>query len=300
MQTPELHQRALVVASDFRKSEIELIEILQQIEERKIHFALGFSSLFQYCVDALELTEANAYNFIAVARKAKEIPRLKECLRSGELNVAKARKVLPVLTKENQSEWISKATSLPKQELEKEIARLCPEAANEKPFVKEISETKAKISLQISTETLRAIRRLQVLLCNKRRANVGIDQALEWMAEEMLNRFDPLRKKLRKDENINVNVKQPVHGQAILTIGAALRNTVLNRDAARCTFVSAIGVRCRSEKQIDIHHVRPKSEGGENVETNLTTLCRAHHQLLHVNRDAEKSEKRHKKKLQLH
>ena len=54
-----------------------------------------------------------------------------------------------------------------------------------------------------------------------------------------------------------------------------LRRFVLNRDGFCC-------VLCGSSDALTIHHIRPKSLRGRNVERNLITLCSNCHDELHT------------------
>lgn len=72
-----IHARALEVAGRFRKCEIELIEVLQEVERHRVYLHFGCNSLFQYATGALGLSEEVSYIFIRVARKASEVPELK-------------------------------------------------------------------------------------------------------------------------------------------------------------------------------------------------------------------------------
>ena len=73
-----LHQRALDLSRKHRKIEFLLVEVLQEIDHQKLYRAFECTSLFKYAVDVLELTEAVAFAFIAVARAAKEVAVLQE------------------------------------------------------------------------------------------------------------------------------------------------------------------------------------------------------------------------------
>ena len=55
---------------------------------------------------------------------------------------------------------------------------------------------------------------------------------------------------------------------------AALRRVVLQRDGWRCQ-------QCGSLSNLDVHHVRRRSELGDDAEANLITVCRECHQMLH-------------------
>jgi hypothetical protein len=59
----------------------------------------------------------------------------------------------------------------------------------------------------------------------------------------------------------------------------AVRRTVVERDAARCTYVDESGRRCRETSFAELHHLVPFASGGENVAENLTLRCTAHNAL---------------------
>src|SRR5688572_26417067 len=101
---PLLHQKALSLAENFRKCEAELLSILQEIDQAKIYLQMGFPSLFQYAVEALRLSEAQAYAFMSVARKSKLVPELKNEIKTGSLTLSKATRILSVITPKNKAE----------------------------------------------------------------------------------------------------------------------------------------------------------------------------------------------------
>src|SRR6185369_5324151 len=126
-ETENLHKTAVEIAKKFHEAESALIDVLQKIDDKKIFLRLGHTSLFDYAMKALKLSEANASNFIAVARKSKSVPEPKLAIDSGEITVSKARKITSVITPENQAHWIELAKNLPKPKLEKEVAKVMPE-----------------------------------------------------------------------------------------------------------------------------------------------------------------------------
>jgi hypothetical protein len=64
--------------------------------------------------------------------------------------------------------------------------------------------------------------------------------------------------------------------RATQTIPPALRRQVMRRDGARCRVPG-----CRHAVFTDVHHLRLRSEDGENTIENLVTLCSAHHRAIH-------------------
>src|SRR3989338_3803608 len=116
----QIHQRALAIAKDFKTKEIELIKILQEVEDNGV-YKLGGYGLFTYAVKALGLTEAQSYNYISVAKKARQLPALQKALETHEVAVSKARKICSVITEQNQAHWVELAKTLSTRELEREV-----------------------------------------------------------------------------------------------------------------------------------------------------------------------------------
>src|ERR1700733_9773455 len=98
----EIHERALKAAGRFKRAEADLISVLQEVEASRVFVELKFTSLFQYCVEALGLSEDVTANFVTVSRKASKVPMLQSAIQEGLLTVSKARKITPVLTLQNQ------------------------------------------------------------------------------------------------------------------------------------------------------------------------------------------------------
>jgi hypothetical protein len=55
-----------------------------------------------------------------------------------------------------------------------------------------------------------------------------------------------------------------------------IRRKVMERDGYKCTFPG-----CRSARNLEVHHVEHREDGGDHDPPNLTTLCAGHHQHHH-------------------
>ena len=107
-----LHQEALEEVRTFHRSESRILDLLQKIDNARLYLEMGYPSLFKYSVGYLKLSEAQAWAFMTVARKSKEVPQLKTQIESGELSVSTAKRIVPVLEQANHVEWIEKANEL--------------------------------------------------------------------------------------------------------------------------------------------------------------------------------------------
>jgi glutaredoxin len=289
-----LHEAAVQFAKEYLSLEHKLIDILQKIDDCKLYLKMGYSSLFQYCVSALSLSESQSFYFTTVARKAKEVPELKKAIESGEINLSKARRIVPVINKENKDIWIEKAKSLPQRELEFHVAAENPKIIKEK--IKPIAIDRVSLQLSISKELNAKLEEIKNILSQKKSTHVTLEEILLEMAELFLEKHSPARKAERA---LNKNIQAPSSGinsaskvcQPVkntnsnlrVPIPAQIKHVVTFRDKNQCTYQDRNQQRCQNSRWLHMHHVKPVSMGGQNTANNLTTLCSAHHKFLHQN-----------------
>ena len=310
-----LHARAVALAKTYLKAESELISVLQEIDRCKGFRELGFKSLFEYA-RSLGLSESVAYNFITVARKASEVPELREKLQTQEMTLSNAKTIAPILNSANQEKWLEAASTLSKRELEKELAKEFPERSVQET-TRYVAEERMELKLGISEALLKKLKRVQDL--ESKNSAASLEQALEAMADSYLAKNDPLEKAKRarqlfpecvwkvlipsftRSDGLEMapenDLRHPYenHRQFLglskhtpgrvnpnpRVIPAHLKHSVQTRDQAQCTH-SKSGKRCQERRWLDIHHIEPLAQGGETTLNNLTLLCKAHHQMLHA------------------
>jgi hypothetical protein len=313
----ELHLTALTLSKQFHQTENELLEVLGQIDEQKVYLELGYSSLFQYSVSALGLSEQKAYALMKVSRKSKEIPELKAHIQNGSLSVSKAIRIMSVIRPDNQNVWIEKAKTLPKVELEKEIASLHPEVVT-KETVRRLDENRSRISLSLPDELLQEFKRAQTLESMRNKKSLNLEETLQFVLADYLERRDPVRKAKRICDK--TSLREPSEPRALSQgtlearatfrqetseasvnlfreivptksvsqllqhrrpLPAFVKHQVFQRDQGKCQFKSSEGLVCDSREFVQIHHVVAVSKGGTNHLSNLQTLCSRHHTYHH-------------------
>jgi hypothetical protein len=62
------------LAQSERRTTVDLISHLAELDARRLYLGAGFSSLFTYCTEVLRLSEHEAYNRIEAARAARRFP----------------------------------------------------------------------------------------------------------------------------------------------------------------------------------------------------------------------------------
>jgi len=303
----QIHQRALEVSMRYKKAESELIDVLEQVENHKVYLHLGCSSLFQYGVQELRLSESVVYNLIAVMRKTKEIPALKDQIQKGNITLSNARKITSVLTNENQIEWLQKASDLTQRQLEKEIVKIRPMSAVVER-ASYVTEKRVKLEFGLSEKDMMQLRRAQDLVSQSQSKHSSLEETIITMSEFYLKHKDPVIKAKRiyvkkglqslnqkSTEPVSIQVeKNPPPNTSLMDNGlilesphkrepipASILHQVNLRDQRKCMHVGSHGIKCNQTRWTEVHHLTPVAQGGKNCLENLTTLCSAHHKWIH-------------------
>src|ERR1051326_6731427 len=86
-----------------------LIASLAEVDARKLHRVLGFSSLHAYCIGVLHMSKSAAYNRIHAARAARAFPQAFDYLADGSLTVSNLNVLGPHLNIRNYEELLQAA-----------------------------------------------------------------------------------------------------------------------------------------------------------------------------------------------
>src|SRR5260221_5494437 len=125
----DLLARLETLAGNEREASVELIAYLAALDSRPALFlGQGYGSLFNYCTQALRLSEDAACNRIEAARACRRFPLILELLASGSLTLTSVRLLAKHLTEENHQSVLAKARDRSRREIDLLIAELAPRA----------------------------------------------------------------------------------------------------------------------------------------------------------------------------
>lgn len=302
-----VHQRAMQASERFQKSVADLISALEDVEQHQVYLQFGHSSLFQYAVQELRLSESVAYPLITVMRKAKEVPQLKVQMQEGKINLGNARRIAPVLTQANSSEWLDKAATMTQRQLEKEVVRVHPLSAVQER-AQYVTENRIRLEVGLSESQMLKLRKAQDLVCQATAKSASLEDTLIALTEFYLKHRDPVEKAKRVTAKKGSLAAQATSGEEMVTreesrdseemvtreeskmseeirgrelIPAAILHAVRLRDQGKCAFLNAQGRTCGQTRWLEVHHRVPVSSGGTNSVDNLITLCSGHHRWVH-------------------
>jgi hypothetical protein len=224
----------------------QLVSMEQRLEADLGEYLLGGGN-----VERLGISPRRARGILRLARASSRFPQLAEAWRAGRISWAKAQTLLAALAAQpaRAAEWLEHAERETLRTLEDDVDRqLCAQ-----PMGEESDEEVCEIFWVGPAD---AIRLFRATLCSVRRR---IERSIGRLPTE----GEALAAMLH-------HVIEAWNGDPAKRVPKAHR--VFGRDDWRCT---APG--CTSYRNLHDHHIRFRSHGGSDDESNRTTLCAWHH-----------------------
>ena len=100
----------------------QVLAHLVEVEQRMLHLELGFSSLFSYCLEALEMSEGSAGRRVTAARLCRQFPDIFERVAGGALHLCSLCALAPHLTAENAPELLEACRGKTRRQVEELLA----------------------------------------------------------------------------------------------------------------------------------------------------------------------------------
>lgn len=285
------------------------IDILREIEERRIYLKMGYPSLYEFCITELKYSEGSAYRRIAAMRLIKAVPEIREVAAKGKISLtAMAQAQSYFRRKENESAPINKTAKLEllkklehrsSRECEREILRLDPKSHRPDRVVAKTEEL-TEIRLTVDNEFMATLDKLKNLLSNKHPELSTKDIMFHAMKAEVARLEMPIRRKsIRatrkskpKDAGLypsattsqSVSLKPKIDNTkgtfTRIPLPDSTRRQIFIKNNWECAYKDPLtNHKCRSKRYLEIDHIIPISKGGKNDTENLQLLCAAHNKL---------------------
>ncbi len=285
------------LAVEERKLTTQVLELLREVERRRLFARQGFSSLFEYAVKELGYSEASASRRINSMRLLKDVPSVATLIEGGSLNLSTVSAVQCFLKREERvkgkiyspeekQDLLGKMENRSHRECEKILFQLSPEVAKSKETSRTVSPTQTELKLVVSDDLMQKIEKIKGLLAHSH-PGIGLSGLLEVLVDRALEQIDPARKAARREklkrksdgkrEPATPTSESPNERPASRYIPAAIRKEVWLRDGGVCSYVSPeTGKKCESHFGLECDPILPFSQGGRSELSNLRLLCRTH------------------------
>src|SRR5450755_1470842 len=122
----ELQARLSQLLVNGCRTEARIVAHLAEVEERRLHLRGGSSSMFDYCVQRLGLSNGEAFQRLTVARLARQFPVIFDLIERREVHMSGLCLLRDYLTAENHIELLAGASHKTKFQILEMLARRFP------------------------------------------------------------------------------------------------------------------------------------------------------------------------------
>ncbi len=285
---------------------LQVIELISEINRRKIFLKLGFSSLFDFVTKDLGYEPSSAMRRIQAARAISEIPELREKIADRSLSLSVVSQGQNFLNKKasdsgkkisiaEKTELFQKLENKSTREAEKELFNLAPELClKSKEQEKVLSENLIELRFVIDNETKDKMDELKLWMSHQ---NPDMTQAqffkvmIEKLHGQLAKKKSADASQVKQDASItcaepltenpkgkpNLVASNKPSQKRSRYISASVKKLVWQRDQGCCQFVDpGTQKKCESRYQIQFDHVQPFRLLGDNSTENLRLLCGKH------------------------
>ena len=309
----ELLRQLSDVLAQSRRVESVLVAHIAEVDARRLFAREASPSMFQYSVEVLHLSKAEAYVRIAAARASRKHPVLLTMLEDGRLHLSGISVLAPHLTKANCDELLSRAIHKTKDAIKELVAELAPKP-DVPSVIRKLPSRQAKAATQTPNEPRcdkagqngqaplpapapeapekpavveplgTARYKIQFTASAEFRDKIdrlsalmpGVDLAaiMEAAVTEKLERLEA--KRFGKTKKPRKSLEEADTSPGVRGISAPVRRFVWERDQGQCTYEAQDGRRCPAREGLEFDHDEPHGVGGDRSAKNIRLRCTTH------------------------
>jgi hypothetical protein len=304
----ELVSRVRAIGFEGHRLTARLLVHLIEVEARRLHLRAACSSMFDFCVRKLGMSEGAAFRRINGARMVRAFPSLLARVERGELCLSTLVLLRPHLTEGNVNELVAAVLGKTQRAIQEHLARIAPKrdvpsrivpiaqpamqgeivtdagragtatfvpaptAPSSPSRIEPLSEDRFNVQFTAGAELRHKVELARDRM-RHRNPNGDLAVVLEAAVDALLEKLE--KERLGKATRARRTARSNEPGR----VKAAVRREVFARDGERCTFESDDGERCPARGFLELDHIEPRALGGGDDARNLRVLCRAHNRL---------------------
>ena len=312
--TDPRHQELIDILEDclanIHRHTVRMIATLAEIEVKRVHLELGYSSMWDFCIKRYNMTKDETHPRLAVARLVQNYPQLLGALERGEVTMTNLMLLRNMIDATNVDALVALSSRKSKEDVIDLITEIDPKAAEggmgkkkrdesaevplprqkkpdiesvaagifmltlafDRAFRDEIEETRELVRHMIPSGDLLEVTRA-AFRALREQAKKTKPVADKPAAEAAASEKPAAAEELAATNKPSAKrrpSKDPTY------ISMETRRAVYARDGGRCTFIGAEGHRCDARKGLQFDHIDLRSRGGVGTMDNVRLRCRAH------------------------
>ena len=265
---------------------LEIVELLKLVEKKREYLQRGYSSLYEFCIKELGMSDSQAYTRVTVLKALDRDATLITPFKTGELKptqiceAVRTFKKVSVITDEKvtlreQSEIFDSLKGKTREETKKIL---------KEKFSDVLPQTE-KIILELTPEILEKLKSFKATHSHKLKTHTH-EEALELLLEMTSPKPEKPTTQKSPKENLTVT-SQSDNNSAEKKINSRYIQADIKRQLFKiaenqCQYIDPeTGRRCTCKHHLQVEHKIPFSQGGSSADIdNLEILCANHNQMM--------------------
>ncbi|HWL87641.1 MAG TPA: hypothetical protein VNO21_17675 [Polyangiaceae bacterium] len=264
-----------------------LLAHLGEVEDRRLDLQSAYSSLFDFCVRRLRMSDDEACRRVAASRLVRRFPLALGMIERGEIHLTALLLLHEHLTDDNHDDLLRAASGKTKGQVQELVATRFPRPdvpsliqvmpASTVPLpaaaapaaktarVEPLSPERYKVQFTATAELKEKIERVANLMRHTNPSgdlSVIVDRAIDLLIAKL--------EKQRLGKAKRPAARAPRKGTRPGYVTRAVRREVFERDGEQCTFIDETGRRCESRAFLELDHGSPRAFGGTDDAMNLS------------------------------
>lgn len=291
----ELNLKIKSLAAEERKLTKEILLHIAEVDKRRLFLRMAYASLFDYLTKEIGYSAGAAHRRIDAARLIQKLPDVSSKIEEGKINLSQISKIQQVFRQIKKDTGQQIETSTQKVLLEKVESKTAQQTdliltqefnieIKNKDRVSIQKNESVRLEITFSKAEMEMLQKAQAILSHK--TGGSLKETILEMAEETLKQSQALKpsqrlqthQKLKNRQTSKTQVTSTVEVTPTKKISKRMKSEILNKDQF-CQFKDIkTGRICGSKFFLEIDHIQPLCQGGENNPKNLRVLCRNHNQ----------------------
>jgi hypothetical protein len=281
---------------------------LREAERLAIWREVAHPSMLAYMEAVLGYGPRTAIERLRVARALGDLPHIEHALSTGDLSYSAARELTRVATPKTEDEWLLATIGKNLREVELAVSGHVP---GDLPTDPSKPGSKPRVVVyEVWQETFALLRQARQVLQEECGQSLDDDAFLNALCRRALEPSSGSADKAATQIAATIcdacgrgwqdgagavveidartieryecdcefigSIDGSTPARAKQKIPRAMRRLVMRRDHGRCTVPG-----CRSARNLDIHHIVRRTDGGKHDAANLMVCCSAHHRAIH-------------------
>lgn len=316
LKNSELDLRIKSLAQQERELLTQVLQVIKEIDNRRLYLELSYSSLFAYLTESVGYSAASAQRRIDAARLLNEIPDLSEKIEKGEIHLTQASMIQKaareikrtrqiIVSTEDKLNLLSSLSGKNQKETEKQVAQYFDMPIIQKSIERAQADGSVRLEITLSKSQYEKLKQAQALVSHAVPSN-QIADFIEYISERVIKQKTCTKTSVKTDVKIKAKTEVKLKEQAGLSSSITTANSATELTPSsikKNTEIASRGFPLGIKKQVLSRHLScqyhdPKSDklcgstwflqidhkhsrwaGGNNELKNATVLCSRHNNL---------------------